>query len=100
MTATTLVLPDRDDMLRRLNSVLDDPHAEAGLYPRLLKHAGQQKQPEGVVVMFMLAIADYTEGLPPAVAVTLDIALPRFIGALIDDEGLRQEALTFLQSVQ
>jgi len=100
MTTATLILPERDNMLRRLKTVLDDPHAEAGLYPRLLKHAGQQKAPEGVVLMFMLAIADYTAGLPPTMELTLGIALPRFIGALIDDENLRQEALDFLQSVQ
>jgi hypothetical protein len=92
---TKVVLPERDDMLARLKSVIDEPHAEHGLYPKILEHAGQTKEAPGVVLMLLLAIGDYTAGMPSVLARTLDLALPRFIAAIIDDEDARQEALAF-----
>ena len=34
---TTIVLPERDDMLARLKSVMDEPLTVNGLYPLLLE---------------------------------------------------------------
>jgi hypothetical protein len=47
VTEKTVILPERDDMLRRLKSVIDEPHTEQNFYPLLLKHAGQPKTPGG-----------------------------------------------------
>ena len=96
---TEVVLPGRDDMLARLKSVMDEPHTESGFYSLLLEHAGQRKTPEGIGLMFVMAISDYA-GQIPVVQMTLGLALPRFVAVLVDDEAVRRETLTFLQSVQ
>ena len=100
MTTATVTLPERDEMLRRLKSVIDEPHTEKGFYSLLLQHAGEEKAPEGVGLMFIMAIADYTAGLPPVLGRTLGIALPRFVAAIVDDEDARRETLEFIESVQ
>ncbi len=61
----TFVLPEHDDMLRRLLSVEDEPHMVERFYPLILKYAGQKRAGGGIVMMFALAIADYTKPLPP-----------------------------------
>ena len=96
---TEIVLPGRGDMLTRLKSVIDEPHTVSGFYPLLLEHAGLEKTPEGAGLMFVLAIADYA-GQIPASQMTLSVALPRFVAALVDDEEARRETLAFLQAVQ
>jgi hypothetical protein len=100
MTIKTAVLPERDDMLARLKAVMDEPHAEQYLYPKLLKHAGQVKAPEGIALMFVLAIADYTAGLPPTLGIALDFMLPRFVAAIVDDEDVRGETLEVIRAAQ
>jgi hypothetical protein len=99
-TCQTVTLPERDDMLARLKGVMDEPHAAERLYPLLLGHAGEEKAAEGIALMFILAIADYTQGLPPALGITLDLLLPRFVTAIVDDEDVRAATLEFIQSVQ
>ena len=101
MTYKTVVLPERDDMLGRLKGAIDEPHIEQGFYSLLLAHAGEEKAaPEGVAMMLVLAMADYATGLPEVMWRTLNVALPRFIAALVDDEDVRRETLEFIQSVQ
>ena len=97
---TTIVLPERDDMLARLTAVDDTPHTVSGLYPMLLEHAGQDKTPEAVALMFILASGDYTEGQPPASRRTLDITLPLLVAAIVDDEDARRETLEVIRSAQ
>jgi hypothetical protein len=90
---TIITLPDRDDMLARLTSVMDDPHMTRGLYPKLLEQAGTQKTPRGVALMWALAVHDYTTGMPPVVQMTTSMLAPAFVRALIDDEAARAETL-------
>jgi hypothetical protein len=100
MTYKTAVLPERDDMLARLKAVMDEPHAEQYLYPKLLRHAGQTKAPEGIALMFVLAIADYTAGLPASLGIALDFTLPRWVTAIVDDEDVRREALEVIRAAR
>ena len=100
MTGKTVTLPQRDDMLARLKGVMNEPHAEHGFYPLLLRHAGQPKMPEGIALMFVLAITDYTRGMPDALAMGLDLMLPRFVAAIVDDEDVRRETLEVIKAAQ
>lgn len=97
MSEKTIVLPAREDMLRRLIAVRDIAHYRERFYPILLKDAGQRRVAAGVVMMFTLAIHDYTQGMPPMVGNLVYMDVPEFIDALVDDKEVAQEAKTFLE---
>ena len=97
MSEKTIVLPTREDMLRRLIAVRDNSHYQERFYPILLKAAGQRRVAQGVVMMFTLAIHDYTQGLPPMMANLVYMDVPEFIDALVDDKEVAEEAKTFLE---
>lgn len=83
MTEDWITLPPAEVIIERLRTVMDEPHAVAGLYPRIAAHAGQRKVPEGVEMLVRLAIYDYAGGYPQAVADALDVAVPRFTAVLV-----------------
>lgn len=93
-------LPNRDEMMRRLTSVMDEPHAIQNFYPLLARHAGEEKAGMGVVMMLQLAIHDYTQGMPPIMANILQMRVDDFLKALIDDEEALEEALTMMRTVR
>jgi hypothetical protein len=82
MTEKMITLPAADEMLARLRTVIDEPHTVANFYPKITRYAGQSKTVSGIEMMITLAIYDYAENLPPAVATGLHVALPRFVRAL------------------
>ena len=96
----TIVLPEREDMLRRLKSVLDEPHAVERFYPLILKDAGRELVGMGVVMMLQLAIADYTAGMPPIMMAVVQMNVDDYITALVDDEEVRGDALAMMRSVR
>ena len=87
-------LPNKDEMLTRLQTIADNSHIQQGLYPLLLTQAGRKKMPIGVVMMLTLAIRDYTQAqkLPPMMAKLLLEQVPEFIDALIPDQKMAEEA--------
>lgn len=85
MGEKVIVLPEREDMFRRLQSVSNESHFRERFYPILLKSAGRKLVAGGVVMMFALAIHDYTQGMPPMMAGLVFMYVPAFIDALIDD---------------
>lgn len=91
-----VALPEREDMLTRLRSVINEPHTEDGFYPLLLKCAGARRTGLGIAIMLLLAADDYTAGIPPA-RVVINAALPRFVTVLVDDADVRAEALAALK---
>lgn len=84
MAEGRIILPSAEVIIERLRSVMDEPHAVKGLYPRIAAHAGQRKAPEGVEVLIRLAICDYAAGFPQAVADVLEVAVPRFTAVLVE----------------
>lgn len=93
-----ITLPGREEMLRRLRSVISGPHTEQ-LYAVLAREAGARKTAAGIVTMLKLAIYDYASGIP-AVQMTMDIAIPDYVSVLTeDDQGVRDEALGILQGL-
>jgi len=99
-TGQTVTLPERDDMLARLTAVIDVPHTVRGFYPLLLEHAGQAKTPEGVALMFLLAVGDYATTQPVASQRTLYIALPLMVAAIVDDGDARAATLAVIAAAQ
>lgn len=83
-------------MLRRLRSVIDLDYTAQGFYPLLLKDAGKPKTAAGLALMLRLAVYDYAKDKPAPVALTLDVAIPRFVAALTDDAEFRREVLEAL----
>jgi hypothetical protein len=79
-------LPSREDMLAALLKVDDNSHMQQKLYPKLLKHAGEQKVPMGIVMLLQLAFVDYTEGMPRGMVNILNARMPEFIKALSPTE--------------
>ncbi len=95
-TKKRITLPEREEMLRRLVAANDEPHYQEGLYPLLLKNAGQQRIAGGVVTMFALAIADYTKDMPGTMRSLVFMSVPDLIDALVDDKEVADEAKAFL----
>jgi len=77
-----IVLPDADEMMRRLKAVSDNPHLVERLYPLLLREAGQRKYKNGVELMVKLAIYDYVKDLPPVMSTLMGMREQDLIEAL------------------
>lgn len=90
--ATLITLPDRETMLERLRAVDDNSHLQERFYPLLTKAAGEKMQPMGVVMLLVLAVNDYVEGMPPMIASLLLKRAEQFIDALIEDEVMAAKA--------
>ena len=95
-----IALPGREEMLARLVNANNESHLQERFYPILLKSAGQERAPQGIVMMLALAIHDYTEGMPPMMKNLMYMQAPDFIDALVTGpeaaqtaKGLLQEAL-------
>lgn len=97
MKEKVITLPAREEMLDRLKKVSDNSHMQERFYPILLKHAGEEKVAQGVVMMLALAIHDYVEGMPPMMSNLMYMQAPQFIEALVDDKEVAQQAKTFLE---
>ena len=95
----TIVMPENDEMLRRLVGVMDELHAREFFYPLILKGARRELNGMGVVLMVTLAIEDYTNELPPIMKSIVYMRLRDFVSALIDDEQVKQDAFEMLDSV-
>lgn len=90
-------MPNREEMLRRLVSVSDESHFQERFYPILLRSADRELVAQGIVMMFALAIHDYTQGMPPMMAGLVYMYVPQFIDALVDDKQIASDAKKFLQ---
>ena len=92
MPEQTLILPGHDEMKKLLESVDNDSHTIQKFHPILLRYAGQEKVPEGVVMMITLAIHDYSQGLPSVVGRLMIKSIPDYLEVLISDSKLRKAA--------
>jgi len=86
-------LPDRDEMLRRLVALDNNSHLVQKFYPKLLKDAGTEKFPLGVVMLLILAIADYTKGMPIQMQGIMEMKVPEIIKCMSPNEEFSGETL-------
>jgi len=82
-----ITLPGADEIVARLRTVIDEPHAAEKLYPQVARRAGDRLTVNGLELMLTLAIHDYAKGYSPAVAATMYVALPDFIRVLSAGEA-------------
>lgn len=95
-----ITLPGQETMRARLLQVDDNSHLQERFYPKLLANAGQERKPEGVVLMIVLAISDYTKGMPPFMANIMTLRAEEFIDALIMDEKMAEQAKEIYRQTQ
>src|SRR3989338_11612817 len=96
-----IVLPDAEEMLARLRKVHSDSHADSGIHPWILTHAGTSKVAAGIVMMLVLAIDEYytKEKFPPIMLAILNSDIPQYIDALVDDLEVRKEARALYEEI-
>lgn len=97
---STIVLPsDPGEIVRRLSTVNDEDSLVRKLYPVIAKQAGNELRPEGVVMLFTLALSDYGQDYPPLIGSLLFRFVPRWIDAIVDDKEAVKSAHEFIDKV-
>lgn len=96
MKERLITLPNREEMLERLKKVNDVDHTRQKFFPVLLKEAGRELLPQGVVMMLAIAIHNYTEGMPSMMSSLMYMSAPMYIDALVSDPEAAEEAKAFL----
>ena len=94
----TAKLIDAETMLERLRKVNDNAHYEERFFPLLTKQAGKELNGFGVLMAVQLAIADYTDGMPPLMANLMQYQVANFCAALVDDGDVLADAMTALKA--
>ena len=99
MSSTTFKLPPKEEMLKRLIKVKDDPYARENFYPILTGHANEQQGGIGIVLMLQYAIclAYYGKHPQPLLGAEVNKLMPEFIDALCDDKGIATQAKGFFE---
>ncbi len=99
MESKVITLPSKEKMLERLITVNDNAHLQEKFYPKLLMHAETEKVAMGVVMILQIASCEYTKGLPAVMTVVLNMNMPAFIDALVEDKEVAAEAKKGLEKV-
>lgn len=94
-----IAMPARDEMQRRLETVIDAPHAKEHFIPRLLQGAERELVGPEVVTMIQLAIYDYSCG-DPLMGSLMQFYVEDLVDALVDDDTVKQDALDFIERVK
>lgn len=94
----TIVLPDRDELSRRLKTVDDSPDIVARLHSKFLSNAGKEVSGSGVAIGLALAVEEFRNDvqLPAAIANLVFRQLHDYARAIVDDPEALREALQVL----
>jgi hypothetical protein len=95
MSKITVLLPSKKEMLSRLLKANDDPRYSELYYPRLLRHAGKECSPKGVVLILQLEILKLPYEFQ-TIMNELTARLDNFIDALVEDNIAALQAKEFL----
>jgi hypothetical protein len=87
----TTILPEPDEIMRRLTAANDLHWNIEHFYPRIAKAGGTERAGFGLPLLFELAIADVCDGDP--LASTLRLLVPSWMRAIVDDPEVLAEAL-------
>jgi len=100
-TDKTINLPsDPQEIIRRLSSVNDEETLVSRFYPLIANDAGRQLVAEGLVIMFQLASYDFCQGHPPMISTLIQMQIPQWIDALIDDKEVVEAAKQFMEEIE
>lgn len=94
----TMILPDREELLARLNSIDSDAYLNEHLYPLILKDAGQAKSGPAILGMVVLANQEYFEALPKDINLVKKKATPSGLARAIigqDNPEVLEDAIRF-----
>lgn len=98
MDKKSYTLPTAAEIVERLKKANDDAYLVETFYPTIAKEAGRELIAEGIVMMFTLKIYDYQQsGYRPVIGSILQMQVPRFIDALVDDKEVAEAAKAFHQ---
>jgi hypothetical protein len=95
-----IVLPEPEEMYRRLLTLEEDLHVKRNYFPILLQEAGRSLSPSGLVNVFSLTMYKYCENLSYAVYYSLFLLVPIYIDALVDDAEFVEAAKSFHAQVE
>lgn len=87
----TTILPEPDEIMRRLAAVEDSSWNAEHFYPKIAAAGGSERAGVGLPLLFELAIADVTDGEPLASA--MRYLVPAWLRVLVDDEEVLNDAL-------
>lgn len=100
MAIASTILPDHDEILRRLSVVDDGAHPVRNLYPHIASRiANSEVTGPGVVLALRLVLADYTAGMPPMLAYIAQSQESNYIRAIVDDQVVLADAIAMLDRV-
>jgi hypothetical protein len=95
-TLKTVIIPDAEELTRRLIGIDNEPHMIEHFYPKLMSLAGTERAGGGIVTGLVLAVNDYTEGMPPFMAQVMFMKVHQFLGAFTDNPEVLKEARNHL----
>ena len=93
-------LPTKEVMIQRLQEVERGLWYQMHLYPEILKSAGHQVGPTGVVIRLQFAIQKCNDGMPPLLAAQMQSLIPKFIDALVMTTEVAEEAKLLFEREQ
>lgn len=97
----TIILPDANEITRRLAEKFGDGDHDKKLWREIARFSGTERNGVGVFMIVSWAIRDYISkgGYPAAMEAVLSMQIPDFIKALVDDDEVRRDALSFSDEV-
>src|SRR5580704_11333102 len=98
MADPRIVMPDAQEMLRRLSGVDDGPELVSKLYPLIARCAGERKAGAGVAYVVLLAVSEFAAGRPGVQASTQG-RTREFVASLIEDKEVLAEANAYLDQL-
>jgi hypothetical protein len=98
MTLKHVMLPNREEMLRRLLKVDSNPHSVNRFYPSLLQFAETPKTAVGFAQMLVMAIEGYVERFP-LIRGIMYMTAPFYVDVLVDDQEFAEEVKRILLEV-
>lgn len=103
--ARWVMMPDGDEIMRRLTAAVDEPHAIEHLYPAIVRSlANTPKNAMGVVIAIGEAISAYSKTMPPILVSMLmsRLTIESYVAALIEDSEpeMFADAMAFLDGAE
>ena len=87
-----IILPDKEEILRRLLKTDSSPRLREEFYPLLVKHASEEKSAEEIFQIILEAVRDYTENTRSVMQMMMHLMSEDFIDALINNRKVAEQA--------
>lgn len=92
----TTTLPSAEQIVLRMATVNAETNLVTKLYPVIAQKAGVTLNTMGIINMLLLAFYDFdSQYNSPVITATLNMSVPDYIKALVDDAAFVEEAIEF-----